>query len=244
MDNFNEELGLKVPEHIAIILDGNGRWAKKHLVPKNVGHAQGAKTVEKVCRDAYELGVKYLTVYAFSTENWKRSEEEVAALMKILRSYLADCLKKSKDNNMRIKCIGDKTGLSADIIEKINELEEESKNNTGLTFIIGLNYGGRDEITRMIKKLIDDVEAGKVLKSDITEKLISERLDTSGIPDPDLLIRTSGEQRLSNFLPWQLTYAEFCFLDVLWPDFKKEDLIEAIKAYNKRDRRFGKRNDE
>lgn len=244
MDNFNEELGLKIPQHIAIILDGNGRWAKKRLVPKNVGHAQGAKVVENVCREAYELGVKYLTVYAFSTENWNRSQEEVDALMKILRNYLKDCIKTATKNKMRVMCIGDKSRLSDDIVEKINELEELTKDNPGLTFVIALNYGGRDELTRGIKDIVADVVSGKVSVEDINETLVSSYLDTKGLPDPDLLIRTSGEQRLSNFLPWQLAYTEFYFPEVLWPDFKKEDLIEAIKVYSSRDRRFGKRNDE
>lgn len=244
MDHLNEELGLRVPEHVSIILDGNGRWAKQHHVPRNMGHAAGSKVVEQICEDAYNIGVKYLSVYAFSTENWKRSEEEVGALMLLLRNYLKDCVKRANTNNMRVLVIGDKTGLSKDIVETIDHLEEVTKDNTGLTFIIGLNYGGRDEIVRGIKKLSQDVLDGKLAVEDITEKVFSGYLDTKGVPDPDLLIRTSGEQRLSNFLPWQLAYTEFYFPEVLWPDFNKDELIKAVEKYNSRERRFGGRKEE
>ena len=232
--NFN-----KIPEHIAIILDGNGRWANKKRMPRNYGHMQGSKTVEKICEEAYKMGVKYLTVYAFSTENWNRPKEEVDALMKLLRSYMKDCIKTSTKNNMRVRVIGDTSKLSKDIITSINELEEVSKTNTGLNFQVALNYGGRDEIIRGIKKLALDFRADKIGLDDIDDRMFQEYLDTKGIPDPDLLIRTSGEQRISNFLLWQLAYTEIYFTDILWPDFTKADLIKAIEAYNNRDRKFG-----
>ena len=244
MDNYNEELGLRVPEHVAIILDGNGRWAKAHHVPRNVGHSAGSKAVEQICEDAYNIGIKYLTVYAFSTENWKRSEDEVNALMLLLKNYLKDCVKRASSNNMRVIVIGEKNGLSPDIIRSIDELEKISENNTGLTFVIGLNYGGRDEITRAVKKISQKVLSGELSVDDITENTITDNLDTRGIPDPDLLIRTSGEMRLSNFLPWQLAYTEFYFPGVLWPDFNREELIKAVEKYNLRDRRFGGRKEE
>lgn len=231
---------LKIPNHVAIILDGNGRWAKKRFMPRNYGHAQGAKTVEQICEDADSLGIKYLTVYAFSTENWNRPEDEVNTLMKLLRNYLKDCIKRANNNNMRVRVIGEKTKLSDDIRTKIEELEECSKNNTGLNFTIALNYGSRDEIARAIKSITQDVRENKLKPEDITSELISLYLDTKEVPDPDLLIRTSGEERLSNFLLWQLAYTEFYFTDVLWPDFNKKELIKAIEKYNSRDRRFGK----
>lgn len=244
MDNYNEELKLRVPEHVAIILDGNGRWAKAHHVPRNVGHSAGSKVVEQICEDAYNIGIKYLSVYAFSTENWKRSTEEVGALMLLLRNYLRDCIKRANSNNMRVVVIGDKKGLSDDIVKIINDLEEVTRDNTGLTFIIGLNYGGRDEIVRAIRSLALDVKNGDVDIDSISEEIFSNYLDTRGIPDPDLLIRTSGEQRLSNFLPWQLAYTEFYFPEVLWPDFNKDELIKAVEKYNSRERRFGGRKEE
>lgn len=244
MDNYNEELGLRVPEHVAIILDGNGRWAKAHHVPRNMGHSAGSRTVEQICEDAYNIGIKYLTVYAFSTENWKRSADEVGALMLLLRNYLKDCIKRATDNNMRVLVIGDKTGLSDDIVETILRLEKVTKDNTGLTFIIALNYGGRDEVVRAMKKIGTDIQNGLIKPEEISEQLISDSLDTRGIPDPDFLIRTSGEQRLSNFLPWQLAYTEFYFPEVLWPDFNKDELIKALEKYNSRERRFGGRKEE
>lgn len=231
---------MKIPNHVAIILDGNGRWAKKRLMPRNYGHMQGAKTVEKICEDAWNMGIHYLTVYAFSTENWKRPEDEVNALMKLLKNYLKDCIERSNSNDMRVRVIGDKTGLNDEIREKIAELEEMTKNNTGLNFTIAINYGSRDEMVRAMKKMAMDIKDGKVPEDDISEETFGNYLDTVGIPDPDLLIRTSGEQRLSNYLLWQLAYTEFYFTDVLWPDFSKKDLEDAVFAYNKRDRRFGK----
>ena len=230
---------LEVPEHVAIILDGNGRWAKKRMMPRNYGHAQGSKTVDQICEDAWNLGIKYLTVYAFSTENWKRPEKEVNALMKLLRSYLKDCIKRTTKNNMRVRVIGDKTGLSDDIRQAIEELEQVSSVNTGLNFTIAINYGSRDEMRRAMVRMAGDVELGKVASADITEELFNSYLDTWDIPDPDLLIRTSGEQRLSNFLLWQLAYTEFLFMDVLWPDFNRNELVRAIRQYNGRERRFG-----
>ena len=229
---------LNVPNHVAIILDGNGRWAKKRLMPRNYGHKAGAKTLEKVCDDAKELGIKYLTVYAFSTENWKRSVEEVSGIMNILRDYLADCIKWADEKNMRIRIIGDRTSLDADIVEKIEEAERVSKVYDGLNFTIAINYGGRDDIRRGVKKLISDVNSGKI-SEEISENLISSYLDTADIPDPDLLIRTSGEERLSNFLIWQLAYTEFYFTDCLWPDFNMNELKKAVRYYNGRDRRYG-----
>ena len=239
MDNFNEELGLKIPAHVAVILDGNGRWAKKRHMPRTYGHMQGSKVVEDMLYVADDLGIKYFTVYAFSTENWKRSIEEVGTLMNILRKYLKDCVKKAMKNNVKCRVIGRKEELSEDIIESINNLEEKTKNNTGLNFTIAINYGGRDEIVRAVRKIADKVKAGEIETSDIDEAMISDNLDTAGIPDPDLLIRTSGEQRLSNYLPWQLAYTEFYFNDVPWPDFNKAELEKAIEKYNGRDRRYG-----
>ncbi len=231
---------LNIPQHVAIILDGNGRWAKKRLMPRTYGHRQGAKVVEQICEDAYDIGIKYLTVYAFSTENWNRSQDEVDTLMKLLRNYLVDCIERSNNNNMRVRIIGEKSRLSEDIQQKIAELEEVTKTNTGLNFTIALNYGSRDEIRRAVHNIAEDVKTGKISPDDVSENLIGEYLDTKGIPDPDLLIRTSGEERLSNYLLWQLAYTEFYFTDVLWPDFNKEELIKAVVKYNGRDRRFGK----
>ncbi len=228
-----------VPEHVAIILDGNGRWAKKRLLPRKAGHVAGSKTVEQICEDAWNMGIKYLTVYAFSTENWKRPQDEVDALMKLLRQYLKDCIKRSTKNNMCVKVLGDITPLDDDLKASILELEEISQNNTGLHFQVALNYGSRDEMVRAMQAMIDDVENHQLSKDDISEERFASYLDTKGIPDPDLLIRTSGEERLSNFLLWQLAYSEFYFTDVLWPDFNKEELEKAIAYYNKRERRFG-----
>ena len=233
----------KVPQHVAIIMDGNGRWAKKRFLPRGAGHTAGAKTVENVCEWAWELGIKYLTVYAFSTENWTRSEDEVRTLMNLLREYMKNCLVRSKKNNMRVRVIGDKTRLAEDLQKSIEELEQQSSSCTGLNFQVALNYGGRDEVRRAVQSIAADVKAGRIDPEDITEEMISKRLDTGDIPDPDLLIRTSGELRLSNFMLWQLAYTEFYFPDVLWPDFSKEDLKTAIDHYNKRDRRFGGRNE-
>ena len=233
------EKNIKIPQHVAIILDGNGRWAKAKGMPRNYGHAQGAKTVETICREAWNMGIKYLTVYAFSTENWKRPQEEVDALMKLLRNYMKNCLKTAEKNHMRVRVIGDKTALAEDIRKSVAELEEASKDNDGLNFQIAINYGSRDEMVRAMKKMAADRDAGKLKAEEISEATFEKYLDTAGIPDPDLLIRTSGEQRLSNYLLWQLAYSEFYFTDIHWPDFSKEELEKAILAYNKRDRRYG-----
>ncbi|WMJ90791.1 isoprenyl transferase [Anaerocolumna sp. MB42-C2] len=230
---------MKIPEHVAIILDGNGRWAKKKLMPRNYGHAQGSKNVEKICEEAYHMGVKYLTVYAFSTENWTRPQDEVDTLMKLLRSYMKDCLKTSSKNNMKVRILGDISKLNKDIKESILELEKASAENTGLNFQVALNYGGRDEIIRSIKKVAADVKSDKISLDDIDENSFKDYLDTKGIPDPDLLIRTSGEQRISNFLLWQMAYTEFYFTNTLWPDFDKNELRKAFEYYNSRNRRFG-----
>lgn len=230
---------MNIPQHVAIILDGNGRWAAKKGMPRNYGHTQGAKTVEKICEDAYKLGVRYLTVYAFSTENWNRPKSEVDALMKLLRNYMKTCNKTATKNNMRVRVIGDRSKLDEDLQESIANLEESSKNNDGLNFQVAINYGGRDEIVRAMKQLITDKEENKFTIDNIDEEMLAKYLDTKDIPDPDLLIRTSGELRLSNFLLWQLAYAEFYITDVLWPDFTKEELVKAFEQYNSRDRRFG-----
>lgn len=231
---------MKVPQHVAIILDGNGRWAKKKNMPRNYGHAQGSKNVERICETAYKMGIKYLTVYAFSTENWNRPAEEVNALMKLLRNYMKTCLKTAEKNRMRVRVIGDKSGLDDDIRNRIEELEAASDKNDGLNFQIAINYGSRDEMLRAMRKMAADVKDGKVLPEQIDGPLFESYLDTCGIPDPDLLIRTSGELRLSNYLLWQMAYTEFYFTDVLWPDFTKEELEKAILQYNNRDRRYGK----
>ena len=230
---------MNVPNHIAIILDGNGRWAKAKGLPRGYGHVKGCANLEQVCYDIKDLGVKYLTVYAFSTENWKRSREEVDVLMKLFRRYLKKCIKISRDNKMKIKIIGDISAFAPDIQESIRKLEEFSKDYDELYFQIAMNYGSRDEITRGMRKMAQDVADGKVSPDQITEDTIGSYLDTAGVPDPDLLIRTSGEQRLSNFLMWQLAYTEFYFTDVAWPDFHKAELVQAIEKYNQRDRRYG-----
>ncbi len=230
---------MRVPQHVAIILDGNGRWAKAKGMPRTYGHSQGSKNVERICEDAYKLGIKYLTVYAFSTENWKRSKTEVEALMTLLRGYMKTCLKTAEKNKIRVRVIGDKSKLATDIQKRISELEIATKDNDGLQFQIAINYGSRDEIKRAVTTMIRDCEAGKIHHQEITEEVIESYLDTKGIPDPELLIRTSGEQRLSNYLLWQLAYSEFYFADVHWPDFTVEELKKAIEKYNERDRRFG-----
>lgn len=231
---------MNVPQHIAIILDGNGRWAKAKGMPRNYGHAQGSKNVEKICEEAWRMGIKYLTVYAFSTENWSRPENEVAALMKLLRNYMKACLKTAAKNDMKIRVIGDIEPLDDDIKSRIRELEAATTDNGGLNFTIALNYGSRDELTRAAQKMAKDCAEGKIKAEEIDESVFETYLDTHGIPDPDMMIRTSGEQRLSNYLLWQLAYSEFYFTDVPWPDFTKEELVKAIEEYNHRHRRFGK----
>ena len=230
---------MKVPQHIAIILDGNGRWAKAKGMPRNYGHAQGSKNVERICEEAWRMGIKYLTVYAFSTENWSRPKDEVDALMKLLRNYMKTCLKTAAKNDMKVRVIGDIAPLDDDIRTRIRELEEATVNNGGLNFTIALNYGSRDELTRAARKMAKDCAEGKLDPEQIDESVFSSYLDTAGIPDPDLMIRTSGEERLSNYLLWQLAYSEFYFTDVPWPDFTKEELEKAVGEYNHRHRRFG-----
>mgnify|MGYP002517738513 FL=1 len=229
----------KIPAHVAIIMDGNGRWAKKRGLPRTAGHAQGARVVEQILEDADHMGIRYLTVYAFSTENWTRPDTEVKALMNLLRTYMKTSLVKCAKNNVRIRVIGDKSRLDEDLQKSIANLEESTKSNTGIGFQIAINYGARDEMRRAVQKLAGRVQRGELSPEEITEESISNELDTAGIPDPDLLIRTCGEERLSNFLMWQLSYSELYFTDAAWPDFTKEELEKAVDAYNHRERRFG-----
>lgn len=231
---------MNVPNHVAIILDGNGRWAKSKGMPRNYGHIQGSKNVEVICEEAYKMGIRYLTVYAFSTENWNRPKDEVDALMKLLRNYMKTCLKTAEKNRMCVRVIGDKSRLDEDIRNRIDELEKATVNNDGLHFQIALNYGSRDEILRAVRHIMTDTKKGIIDPDMMTEELLASYLDTKDIPDPDLLIRTSGEERISNFLLWQLAYTEFYFTDVPWPAFTKEELVKAIEVYNSRNRRFGK----
>ncbi len=230
---------LKMPNHVAIILDGNGRWAKAKGMPRNYGHVQGAKTLEVICEEAYKMGISYLTVYGFSTENWNRPKEEVDALMKLLRNYMKTCLKTAEKNRMCVRVLGDINGLDEDIRSRIMELEKATAHNDGLHFQMALNYGGRDELRRCMQDLGNEIAKGSLRPEEITEQMISEHLDTKGIPEPDLLIRTCNEQRISNFLLWQLAYTEMYFTPVAWPDFSKEELLKAVEAYNKRDRKYG-----
>ncbi len=231
---------MNIPAHVAIILDGNGRWAKAKGMPRNYGHTVGAKNVETICRACSDLGIRYLTVYAFSTENWSRPKEEVKALMALLRSYLKNSLKTAEKNNMRIRVIGERSRLDQDIQEIIRQLEEKSARYDGLDFTIALNYGSRDEIIRAVNR-IEEERASGILPQDtpVTEEMIRSHLDTAELPDPDLLIRTSGEERLSNFLLWQCAYTEFYFTKVHWPDFGKEELMKAVESYSGRERRYG-----
>ena len=233
------EENLKIPAHVALILDGNGRWAKKRGLPRQLGHKTGCETLAQVVADAARLGIRYLTVYGFSTENWKRPEEEVGALMQLFRFYAKRLLAMAEKNNIRVRMIGERSRFAPDIVGAINVLEEKTKENTGMTFVIAVNYGSRDEITRAVRKIMTDVENGKIAPEDMTEKVFASYLDTAGIPDPDLMIRTSGELRLSNYLLWQLAYSELYVTECLWPDFNKEELLNAIRQYNKRERRFG-----
>lgn len=234
-----EETELRVPEHVAIILDGNGRWATKRGLPRSMGHAEGCKTLERMVEVASDMGIRYLTVYGFSTENWKRSTEEVGALMNLFRYYMKRIIKIAQRGNVRIRMIGEKSRFAPDIIAGIDEMEASTKDNTGMTFVIAINYGGRDEITRAVRHMMADAKNGVLAPEDVTEQTVTSYLDTADFPDPDLLIRTSGELRLSNYLIWQCAYTEIYVTDVLWPDFSKEELERAIAAYNKRDRRFG-----
>lgn len=230
---------ITVPVHVAIIMDGNGRWAKEHGKPRTFGHKAGSDNLKKICKRADALGVRYVTVYAFSTENWSRPKAEVDFLMNLLRQYLKDSIKNAKKDNMRIRVIGERDALDADIREAILALEEASKDATGLNLQIALNYGGRDELLRCMRTLARQAAKGTLDPETIDENAVSGLLDTAGMPDPDLMIRTSGEMRLSNFLPWQLAYTEFCFTDKHWPDFREKDFEEALAHYAGRKRRFG-----
>lgn len=233
---FNKE---HLPKHIAIILDGNRRWAKQKGMPAALGHKEGAKTLEKIVRYANQIGIGHITVYAFSTENWKRSEDEVKALMTLLQQYIESYSKRADTENIKVKIIGNISGLTEKLQDGIYRCMERTKDNTGITFNIALNYGGRDEIVNAITKIASSIENGEITSKDITEELISSNMYTQGQPDPDLLIRTSGEIRISNFLPWQLVYSEFLFIDKNWPEFTEKDLDEAIIEYQKRTRKFG-----
>ena len=237
-DTINKD-GLRVPEHVAIILDGNGRWAKKRHLPRNAGHIQGCKNVEPTCDAAYHMGIKYLTLYAFSTENWKRPKAEVDALMKLLEQYLKECIDTRFRHNMKVRIIGDRTKFTPKLQGIIEELEEVSKDDDGLNLIISINYGSRDEIIRSVKDMYRDIEDDKISIDDVDESMLSKYLDTKDIPDVDLMIRTSGEQRISNFLLWQMAYSELYFTDTFWPDFNSDELKKAIEFYNTRERRFG-----
>ncbi len=230
-----------LPAHVAVILDGNGRWAKKNGVPRAMGHKAGCETLEKMVEAAARMGLQYFTVYGFSTENWKRSEEEVGALMNLFRYYMVRIIKIANDNNVRVRMIGEKSRFAPDIIAGIDRMVESTKQNTGLTFVVAINYGGRDEIVRAARKLVTDYRANGLDVSTITEAGFASYLDTADIPDPDLMIRTSGELRLSNYLLWQLAYTELYVTDCLWPDFNQEELEKAIASYNSRERRFGGR---
>ncbi len=227
--------------HVAIIMDGNGRWASKNNLSRNEGHKAGSDVLKKIIDYAQERNIEYLTVYAFSTENWNRPKDEVEGLMKLLENYMTRAIKQAKKEDAKVKIIGSKSNLSKSIINKMNKLEEKTKDNTGITVLFAINYGGRDELLRAFSQIALDTKSGVIDSADnITEQTISDYLDTRGIPDPDLLIRTSGEMRTSNFLPWQLAYTEFYFTDILWPDFTSKDLDKALAEYSARKRRFGK----
>lgn len=238
-DEQIEVPGLNLPSHIGIIMDGNGRWAKKRGMPRKAGHRQGAKTFRTITRYCSDIGIKYLTVYAFSTENWKRPQDEVDALMSLFKSYLNEALEDFKDDSIVVKFIGDKSGFSDELRELMIENEESSKDRDGMVLNIAMNYGSRDEIVRAVKNISADVKSGKIGTDDITENLFSDYLYTAGQPDPDLIIRPSGEYRISNFLLWQSAYTEFVIMNKLWPDFQKSDLDEALKIYSARNRRYG-----
>ena len=238
----DEQIGvtdLNLPSHIGIIMDGNGRWAKKRGLPRKAGHRQGAKTFRTITRYCSDIGIKYLTVYAFSTENWKRPQEEVDALMSLFKSYLNEALEDFKDDSIVVKFIGDKSGFNDELRELMIENEESSKDRDGMVLNIAMNYGSRDEIVRAVRNISEDVRNGKISSDDITENLFSNYLYTAGQPDPDLIIRPSGEYRISNFLLWQSAYTEFVIMNKLWPDFQKSDLDEALKIYSARNRRYG-----
>lgn len=237
----NKTISGDIPKHVAIIMDGNGRWASKRFLPKSAGHKAGANTLKTIANTAEKLGIKYLTVYAFSTENWNRPKDEVDYLLSLLSSYISDYIADSKKNNMRFRIIGDITRLSGELQEKIKTLESLSMNKTGLQLIFAINYGAKDELVRAVKSISKAVHDGSLSIDNIKEETIAKFLDTQEIPEPELLIRTSGELRLSNFMLWQLAYTELYFTDTLWPDFKPDDLTKAIESFKNRDRRFGAR---
>lgn len=231
--------GIALPEHIGIIMDGNGRWAKKRGLPRKAGHVEGARTFRKIARYCSEIGIKYLTVYAFSTENWKRPEDEVGALMKLFKSYLEEAISDFKDDDVILRFMGDKSGFGEDLQALMDENEESSRDRSGMVLNIAMNYGSRDEIVRAVKSIAADVQSGAVKPDEIDEALVSSRLYTSGQPDPDLIIRPSGEYRISNFMLWQSAYTEFVIMNKLWPDFKPKDLDEALIEFSRRNRRYG-----
>ena len=234
---------MKIPKHVAIILDGNGRWAKRRGLPRKLGHKAGCEALEQIVEDAARLGIKVLSIYAFSTENWKRTQDEVSALMQLFRYYIPRLRKRCFEGDIKVATIGDMSLFDEDLIRGIDDLKRDTKDFKRMTFV--LDYGSRDEIRRAAVKLAEKVKAGELEPEAITEEMISQNLDTAVLeyPDPDLLIRTSGEQRLSNFMLWQNAYAEMYFPELLWPDFKKADLVKAIEVYNGRDRRYGGRNE-
>ena len=245
------DTNLHIPESVAIIMDGNGRWAKKRGLPRTMGHKEGCSAIERLLPEASDLGIRYLTVYAFSTENWKRSAEEVDGLMQLFRFYAGRLLRSAREKNVRVRMIGDRRRFQPDIVASINRLEEETKDNTGMTFIVAANYGGRDEIRRAVMRYAEDYKAGRVPADafagpdagypagELTERGLASYLDMPDVPDPDLLIRTSGELRLSNFLVWEAAYSEIVVTDTLWPDFDREELLRCIDEFNHRSRRFG-----
>lgn len=228
-----------LPVHVGIIMDGNGRWARKRGLPRKAGHKEGAKTFRKITRYCSDIGIKYLTVYAFSTENWKRPEDEVGALMGLFQSYLEEALSDFKDDDIVVRFIGDKSGFSPELQALMEENETCSKDRDGMVLNIAMNYGSRDEIVRAVKGIVADVKSGKLSEDDISEQTVADYLYTSGQPDPDLIIRPSGEYRISNFMLWQAAYTEFVIMNKLWPDFKQSDLDEALQIYSHRNRRYG-----
>ena len=231
---------LKIPTHVSIIMDGNGRWAKKRGMPRTFGHKKGAEVVMDICQDADDLGIRYLTIYAFSTENWSRPSAEVRTLMLLFGKYLKICYNKAMENNMRVRIIGDKSALSPQLQESIRVLERDTEKVGGFHLQVAINYGRRDGMLRAMRAMMEDYKEGKFAADELDEARFSSYLDTADIPDPDLMIRTSGEQRLSNYLMWQHAYSEFYFTDTAWPDFNKEELVKALEAYTRRDRRYGK----
>ena len=230
---------IQLPEHIGIIMDGNGRWAKKRGLPRSAGHTAGAQTFRKIARYCSDIGIKYLTVYAFSTENWRRPSDEVDALMRLFKDYLQEAIRDFKDDSIVLKFIGDRSAFSPELLSLMNENEEESCDRDGMVLNIAMNYGGRAELVTAIREMANEVKDGSLSPEDISEELVSQHLYTKGQPDPDLFIRPRGENRTSNFLLWQSAYAEYVIMDVLWPDFTKEDLNQALIEFAKRNRRFG-----